>query len=293
EEDPISGTSSGIRACKNMLFHYKACLSHVEELKKLKNEKEGLKSKLTGESTISISSKPEIKFVKAAERLITNKVETVNKSTVKYAELYRKSSKKSNNNNTHQSMPPRPTIHRVDRSSLRINTSNMNAAKPKWASFYKPSHLYVSRPFQGRSAARTQPRVPTVNKSFPTFDSKSSTAARRVNTATPRPNVNSARPRTTQDLMIILIQRVKRLEKELKERTPSTKIHKVDRRRSRFKSCTSSLEEDCWDQGTFNSRNLIADASSSLGEDCSDLRAFNSRNLIADEASSLGEDYWE
>nr|GEW34119.1 reverse transcriptase domain-containing protein [Tanacetum cinerariifolium] len=48
--------------------------------------------------------------------------------------------------------------------------------------------------------------------------------------------------------------------------------------------------EDCWDQGAFNSRNLIADAASSLGEDCWDQGAFNSRNLIADAASSLGED---
>nr|GEX26229.1 hypothetical protein [Tanacetum cinerariifolium] len=48
----------------------------------------------------------------------------------------------------------------------------------------------------------------------------------------PRPNVNSARPKTTQDLMIILIQRVKRLERELKARTLPTKIHKVDRGRS-------------------------------------------------------------
>nr|GEX61376.1 ubiquitin hydrolase [Tanacetum cinerariifolium] len=61
-------------------------------------------------------------------------------------------------------------------------------------------------------------------------------AARCVNTAAPRPNVNSARPKTTQDLVIIkLIQRVKRLEKELKARTPPTKIQKVDvRGRSRL-----------------------------------------------------------
>nr|GEX42949.1 hypothetical protein [Tanacetum cinerariifolium] len=58
-----------------------------------------------------------------------------------------------------------------------------------------------------------------------------------------RPNMNSARPNkpahsygrrpfqeTTQDLMIILIQRVQRLERELKARTP---IHKVDRGSSR------------------------------------------------------------
>nr|GEV17360.1 hypothetical protein [Tanacetum cinerariifolium] len=52
-------------------------------------------------------------------------------------------------------------------------------------------------------------------------------AARRVNTAAPRPNVNSVRPKTTQDLVIIkLIQRVKRLKRELKARTPPRKIQK-------------------------------------------------------------------
>nr|GEW59106.1 hypothetical protein [Tanacetum cinerariifolium] len=58
-----------------------------------------------------------------------------------------------------------------------------------------------------------------------------------------KPNMNSAQPNkpahsysrrpfqeTTQDLMIILIHRVQRLERELKARTP---IHKVDRGRSR------------------------------------------------------------
>nr|GEV05726.1 hypothetical protein [Tanacetum cinerariifolium] len=64
--------------------------------------------------------------------------------------------------------------------------------------------------------------------------------------AVKRPNMNVAKPKrtsfyklahscvrrhfqeTTQDLMIILIQRVKRLERELKARTPQTKIHKDD-----------------------------------------------------------------
>nr|GEZ33960.1 hypothetical protein [Tanacetum cinerariifolium] len=58
-----------------------------------------------------------------------------------------------------------------------------------------------------------------------------------------RPNMNYARPNkpahsygrrpfqeSTQELMIILIQRVQRLERELKARTP---VHKVDRGRSR------------------------------------------------------------
>nr|GEY90838.1 hypothetical protein [Tanacetum cinerariifolium] len=48
-----------------------------------------------GESTDSILSKPAIKFVKAAERSTTNKVETVKKPSVRYAELYRIPSKKS------------------------------------------------------------------------------------------------------------------------------------------------------------------------------------------------------
>nr|GEX81712.1 reverse transcriptase domain-containing protein [Tanacetum cinerariifolium] len=73
-----------------------------------------------------------------------------------------------------------------------------------------------------------RPAIHRVDR-FPTVDLKLSTAARRVKTATPRPNMNSTRPQTTQDLMIILIRRVQRLERELKERTL---IHKVDRGRS-------------------------------------------------------------
>nr|GEZ09321.1 splicing factor [Tanacetum cinerariifolium] len=52
-----------------------------------------------GESTGSILSKPEIKFIKPADSPTvakTNKVETVRKSTIKYAELYIKTSKRSN-----------------------------------------------------------------------------------------------------------------------------------------------------------------------------------------------------
>nr|GFA74961.1 retrovirus-related Pol polyprotein from transposon TNT 1-94 [Tanacetum cinerariifolium] len=55
--------------------------------------------------------------------------------------------------------------------------------------------------------------------------------AKRVNTAAPRPNVNSTRPKTTQDLVIIkLIQRVKWVERELKARTPPIKVQKVVQR---------------------------------------------------------------
>nr|GEY59208.1 putative ribonuclease H-like domain-containing protein [Tanacetum cinerariifolium] len=105
--------------------------SLINEIELLKKEKEGLDSKLTGFQTASkdldsllksqrsdknkkglgysvtgaspsnIVSKPFIKFVKAIDSPTENKadkVETVRKTTVKYAELYRKTSKKSNGN---------------------------------------------------------------------------------------------------------------------------------------------------------------------------------------------------
>nr|GFC86072.1 hypothetical protein [Tanacetum cinerariifolium] len=49
-----------------------------------------------GESTDSNLSKPAVKFVKAAERSTTNKVKTVKKPSVKYAEMYRRTTKKPN-----------------------------------------------------------------------------------------------------------------------------------------------------------------------------------------------------
>nr|GEX62162.1 reverse transcriptase domain-containing protein [Tanacetum cinerariifolium] len=48
------------------------------------------------ESTDSILSKPPVKFVKAAERPTTDKVKTAKKPAVRYAELYRRTTKKPN-----------------------------------------------------------------------------------------------------------------------------------------------------------------------------------------------------
>nr|GEX77607.1 DNA-directed DNA polymerase [Tanacetum cinerariifolium]GEX87926.1 DNA-directed DNA polymerase [Tanacetum cinerariifolium] len=147
-----------------------------------------------GESIDSILSKPVVKFVKAAERSTTNKVETVKKPSgllqlwfdhLSYdCGLGVKKGTTRPHNNTQKSMPPRPAIHRPYRPPMRPMKPNMNATQPKRTSFYKPTHSYNKRPFQ----------------------------------------------ETTQDLMIILIQRVQRLKRELKARTP---IHKVDRGRSR------------------------------------------------------------
>nr|GEV09227.1 reverse transcriptase domain-containing protein [Tanacetum cinerariifolium] len=155
-----------------------------------------------------ITSKPAIKFVKAAERPKTDKVKTTKKPTIKYVELYRKTTKRAcfncghfdhlsydcglgvkkgitrPQNNTHRSLPPRPAIHKPYRPPMRQMRPNMNVAWPNRTSFYKSAHSYTKRSFQ----------------------------------------------ETTQDLMIILIQRVQRLEIELKARTP---IQKVDRGRSR------------------------------------------------------------
>nr|GEV31375.1 hypothetical protein [Tanacetum cinerariifolium] len=151
-----------------------------------------------GESTYSILSKPAVKFVKVAERSTSNKVEAVKKPSL--GENFVRKNRACFNcghvdhlsydcglgvkkgttkpqNNTHISMPPRPAIHRPYRPLIRQVRPNMNAARPKRISFYKPGHSYNKRPFQ----------------------------------------------ETTQDLVAILIQRVRRLERELKARTP---IHK-------------------------------------------------------------------
>nr|GEZ54010.1 ribonuclease H-like domain-containing protein [Tanacetum cinerariifolium] len=187
----------------------------------------------TEASPSTISSKPFIKFVKAADRPTkdkTDKYETAKKPTVKCAESYRKTTKSSNvrgnqrnwnnlksqqlgknflmkkacyncgsvdhlsynygkrvdhrsswakNNNTHKSKTPRIVFHKTDRPPMRTNRPYMNAAQPKRTSFYKPAHSYNKRPFQRTSVVRSQfrgPRVPTVNRKFPTGNSRFSTA---------------------------------------------------------------------------------------------------------------------
>nr|GEX77101.1 putative ribonuclease H-like domain-containing protein [Tanacetum cinerariifolium] len=139
------------------------------------------------ESTGSILSKPEIKFVKPGDSptvVKTDKKETVRKPTVKYAELYRKTSKMSNvdhrrtwakNNYTPKCRSPRIVFHKTGRPPIRTNRPTMNAAQPKRTSFYKPSHSYHKRPFQRTLAVRSQfrgLRVPIVNRKFPAVNRK-------------------------------------------------------------------------------------------------------------------------
>nr|GEX13649.1 hypothetical protein [Tanacetum cinerariifolium] len=186
----------------------------TNELDELKKEREGPSHSIesnysdfqnsdssvskNGESSESIMSKPMIKFVKAADSptvIKTNKDETVRKPSVKYAKMYRKTSKSSNvrekgksrpKNNTHKSIPPRTVFYKSDRSPTRTTRPNMNAAQPKRTSFYKPAHSYNRRPFQRTSAVRTPfrvPRVSTINRKFPTVNRKFPTDNLKLSTA--------------------------------------------------------------------------------------------------------------
>nr|GEW72169.1 hypothetical protein [Tanacetum cinerariifolium] len=197
-----------------------------------------------GESTDSILSKFAVKFVKAAKRSTTNKVETIKKPSVRYVELYRKPSKKytvrgnqQNLNNLKsqqlekdgvdgklagllkaskdldnliESQRPSPTIESTSGDDQNRNSYTFENGESTDSILSKSAAKFVK--------AAERPYIPPMRTTRP-----------NTNAAT-RPYVNSARPQTTQELMIILIQRVQRLKKELKARTP---IHKVDRGRSR------------------------------------------------------------
>nr|GEX21669.1 reverse transcriptase domain-containing protein [Tanacetum cinerariifolium] len=131
----------------------------------------------TGASDSTISSKPFIKFVKAVVRPTKNKTdkgETVKKPAVKGEKA------RTCPTNTHKSIPSRPSTHRPQ---MRTTRPNMNVAQPKRTSVYKPSHSYLSRPVQRKSAVKTQSqalRVSTV----------CCCCSRQVNTARPKEMIN-------------------------------------------------------------------------------------------------------
>nr|GEY21306.1 hypothetical protein [Tanacetum cinerariifolium] len=141
----------------------------------------------------SILSKPAFKFVKAANctEVKTNKVENARKSSVRYAEIYKRTSKSPNvkkgasrpQNNTYKSFTPRPSVHKPYRPPMRPMRPNMNAAQPKRTSVYKPTHSYLSRPVQRKSAVRTQSQVLRVS-------TVCCCCSRQVNTARPKAVIN-------------------------------------------------------------------------------------------------------
>nr|GEX99559.1 retrotransposon Orf1 [Tanacetum cinerariifolium] len=269
----------------------------------------------SGESSESIMSKPMIKFVKAADSptvIKSSKTKTARKPRVKYAEMYRNTTKspkvRGHQRNWNNLMNQRLASNFEFKNKVCYECGSFDhlikdysvhrkqeMEKQVWNNARRVNHQnkltcpHPKRTFVPAAILTKSGQVPVnAAKQSSHKAAASVSAARRVNTAAPRPNVNSARPNTTQDLMIIeLIQRVKRLEKELKARTLPTKIQKFDVR-GRSRSVMAWVPKK--DQRAFNSRNLIEDAASSLGEDCWDQIAFNLRNLIEDAASSLGED---
>nr|GEV76788.1 hypothetical protein [Tanacetum cinerariifolium] len=89
-------------------------------------------------------------------------------------------------NNTYKSPSQRPVAHRPNRSPIRSIRPNMNCTCSNRTSFNKSAHSYTNRPFQKRSAVRSQyraPWVPTVNRNFPPVNRKFSTGSRNFPTA--------------------------------------------------------------------------------------------------------------
>nr|GEU76977.1 hypothetical protein [Tanacetum cinerariifolium] len=152
----------------------------------------------TEASPSTISSKPFIKFVKAADRPTedkTDKVKTAKKPAVKtcfncghFAHLSYDCGlgvKKGRTcpMNTHESISPIPAIHKTYGPQMRPIRPNVNVAKLKRTLFYKPAHSY--RPFQRVSVVKSQfkaPWVPTVNRNFPTVNRKFPTVNRKFPT---------------------------------------------------------------------------------------------------------------
>nr|GEX96909.1 hypothetical protein [Tanacetum cinerariifolium] len=192
----------------------------TKELEELKKEKEGLDRKLTGlpefaDDTITDYSRPSFSIKSKSSDLQNNdssvsekgdSLESIVKPSVKYAEMYRNTSKspkfdhlaydcgvwveqgktRKKNNYTHKSRSPRIVSYKTDRTPAAVNRTHMNDAQPNRTYFSKPAHSYVSRPFQRKSAVKTQfkvPRVSTVNRKFPTINRKVPTGNSKVSTA--------------------------------------------------------------------------------------------------------------
>nr|GEY29575.1 hypothetical protein [Tanacetum cinerariifolium] len=157
----------------------------------------------TRESPSIITTKPAIKFVKVAERPTTDKVETAKKPAIKYDKLYRKTTKRLG--------------VKIGRACPKNN--NTHKSMPPRAVVYKTV----------RSPTRTNRS--NMNVAQP----------RRTNfPKTTYSYVRRPFQETTQDLMIILIQRVQRLERELKARTPIQKVYRGRSRPSYFATVSAN-----------------------------------------------------
>nr|GEV24972.1 hypothetical protein [Tanacetum cinerariifolium] len=195
----------------------------------------------TRESSSIIISKLAIKFVKAADRPTedkTDKVKIAKKPTVKYAKLYRRTSKSSkvrrNQRNWNNLKSQQLGENFVKKNKACFNCGHFDHLSYDCRLWVKMGRACLKNNYTHKS----MPPRAVVHKTVrsPTRTNRSNmnvTQPRRTNfPKTKHSYVRRPFQETTQDLMIILIQRVKMLEKELKARTPPTKVYKVDRGRS-------------------------------------------------------------
>nr|GFB64469.1 ubiquitin hydrolase [Tanacetum cinerariifolium] len=92
-------------------------------------------------------------------------------------------------NNTYKSPSHSPVVHRPNRSPMRSMRPNMNCACSNRTSFNKSAHSYTNRPFQRKSAVKTQYRalwMSTVSKNFLSVNRKFSTGSRNFPTVNRR-----------------------------------------------------------------------------------------------------------
>nr|GEV78500.1 ubiquitin hydrolase [Tanacetum cinerariifolium] len=142
-----------------------------------------------GESSASILSKPAIKFVRAADSptvIKTNKVEAARKPSIKYAEMYRNTSKI-------------PDVRGNQRNWNNLKTQQFgkdfvmkNKACFKCGHFDHLAYdcgVWVEK---GKTWSKNNFAHKDVTPRADLFKTASVSAARRVNTAAPRPNMNTA-----------------------------------------------------------------------------------------------------
>nr|GEW63355.1 hypothetical protein [Tanacetum cinerariifolium] len=234
----ITNLTDKLFDAKNMIYHYKLGLAQVEsrlvehkdresntELELIKKEKEGLDGKLAGFQTAS----KDLDSLLESQRLDKNK-EGLGYSDVlpPPAQLYSPPKKDlswtglpefADDTVTDYSRPS-PAIKSTSGDVQNRNTYDTKTKASPSTISPKPLIKFVK--VVDRPAER-----PTTNK----VKTAKKPAVKHVKTVVHWPNMNSTRPQTTQYLMIILIQRVQRLERELKARTL---IHKVNKGRSRL-----------------------------------------------------------
>nr|GEV27458.1 hypothetical protein [Tanacetum cinerariifolium] len=204
----------------------------TNELEELKKEKEGLNSKLTGFESAS----KDLDTLLESQRSDKNKEGLPEFADDTITDYSRPSPSIKSSSSDLQDINSFVSEHGESSSSIM--------SKPK-IKFVKAADCPGVIKNNKTETAKKSPVKYAEIADF--FKTASVSVVRRVNTAAPRSNVNSARPKTTQDLVIIkLIQRVKRLERELKARTPPTKIHYVDvkGRSSKYIALRPDVEPD-------------------------------------------------